>query len=79
MNTDYHDDLIMKKIFAFFASLREIIEFFQWTQSCTIFPRTRKRHHGRQYNGMVSDENTNGLIRQYFQNIQHSIQLLKMM
>ena len=31
MNTDYHDDLIMKKIFAFFASLREIIEFFQWT------------------------------------------------
>ena len=32
MNTDYHDDLIMKKIFAFFASLREIIEFFQWTQ-----------------------------------------------
>jgi len=33
MNTDYHDDLIiMKKIFAFFASLREIIYFFQWTQ-----------------------------------------------
>jgi len=31
MNTDYHDDLIMKEIFAFFASLREIIEFFQWT------------------------------------------------
>ena len=29
MNTDYHDDLIMKKIFAFLASLREIIEFFQ--------------------------------------------------
>ena len=32
MTTDYHDDLVMKKIFAFFASLREIIEFFQWTQ-----------------------------------------------
>ena len=30
-NTDYHDDLILKKIFALFASLREIIEFFQWT------------------------------------------------
>ena len=42
MNTDYHDDFIMKEIFAFFASLREIINFFQWTQSCTIFPRTRK-------------------------------------
>jgi len=31
MNTYYHEDLTMKKIFAFFASLREIIEFFQWT------------------------------------------------
>ena len=31
MNTDYHDDLIMKKNFAFFASLREIIKFFQCT------------------------------------------------
>jgi len=30
-DTDYHNELTMKKIFAFFASLREIIEFFQWT------------------------------------------------
>ena len=39
MNTDYHDDLIMKKIFAFFASLREIIEFFQWTHLSYSFLR----------------------------------------
>ena len=30
-DTDYHNELTMKKIYAFFASLREIIEFFQWT------------------------------------------------
>ena len=42
MNTDYHEDLTMKKIFAFFASLREIIEFFQWTHLLNSIKIRRK-------------------------------------
>jgi len=39
MNTDFHDDSTMKKILAFFASLREINEIFQWTR-CMRFRET---------------------------------------